>query len=450
MRRSRALTTIAREQFRLGYHNLAHVSVTSAIEAAGQAGKFKDHLLSAIAQEQAKGGEFESALRTMSLVQSPFERVLGLGQIGVDAAAAGNHARAEEIFTNAQHEIAKVEEIRASASLDLVRCLLRARSFAAAIAVTLEIGAMAIRAAEVDEDLTDQVAAINHQATALREVVSALVEAGLYDEARALVARVDEFLNEIGKRKFMLMNHAQEHTLEAIAACHAMLADFTSAFQATARIGSFSSRALSKARALAEIAVMQASKGQPEEARETLMAALAAAKSNQKSDVFSCEEAIGEIAVRFARIGDVEASREAVECISDPQRKAPTLSRIAGVIAGRREKDASILFADAAASAEAIKDPYARASTMKDIAVEQARSGLGEAAVRTSARILTSRSSLLPQVADALFAAKDIEHFTELFVPCSYYKESALKMCGLLIRLVPQQAALITELADRA
>jgi hypothetical protein len=444
--RTNALRAIAREQFRSGQRELALVTVAAATEAAMQAGKHKDALVSDVARIEAESGEFEPALQTMKLVRQPYWVARGLGRIGAAAAIAGRKEQAEEILGNARSAIANVEDIREAASRDLVQCFLQARSFATAVEITLEIGTLASRVTPDKTPFVEQNAAIYNQAAALRDVVTAQVEAGLHDDARTAIARVDESLTALGKLNFMLSNHERR---EAIAACQAAVGDFAAAFQTAASIGSFRIHAASKARALKDIGAAQARQGLQEAARDTLRNALSAAKSAQKANDSDSEAIIGEIAVTIAEMDDLEAARDAVACISTPEQKAPSLRKIASVFAGKGEKQASVFFADAAAAAETIRDPNDRASTMTDIAVEQARSGLGEEAVRTAARILTGRASRLPEVARALVAAKQVEQVKELLVPCSYHAESALKICGLLVRLEPRHASAVADLVSR-
>jgi hypothetical protein len=56
-----------------------------------------------------------------------------------------------------------------------------------------------------------------------------------------------------------------------------------------------------------------------------------------------------------------------------------------------------------------------------------------------------SESETKNEIAAALATVKDKEHFKQLLLPCAYYLDAAYRMCGLLARLYPEQAAAVAE-----
>jgi hypothetical protein len=61
---------------------------------------------------------------------------------------------------------------------------------------------------------------------------------------------------------------------------------------------------------------------------------------------------------------------------------------------------------------------------------------------------IMSESETKNEIAAALAEAGDKEHFKQLLLPCSYYLDAAYRMCGLLARLYPEQAAAVAEVLN--
>jgi len=442
--RAKALIAITREQFRGERRDLAALSVNSAIEAARLAGKHKGDLLCKIAHTQAAAGDLEAATQTMALATEPSSISRGFAQIAAEAALRGDGDRAQQLFAKARRALAEVKGIREAVSHDVVAHMLRAGDFDGATDLTVEIGAGA-----ASGDFVTRVAAINNRADALRELVTELVKRGLHEQALTAITRVTNGLSELSGLDFLVGGHAERRTTAALATCYAIAGDFTTAIEMVRKMGGLLVRSPEREKALKDIAVAQAARGDFNVARDTLKSALSTARSRRKLDAFRYEEVIGEIAVTSVNIGDLDLAQEALNDISDAARKASTLRRIAAAVSSKASNEASIWFSQAATAADTIDDSYSRATTMADIAVEQARRGLGDSAVHTAARILTSRSSLVPMVARALYAEKNFAAVKALLVPCSQDRESAVQMCSLLVRLDAARATAVVALIDR-
>ncbi|OQY55667.1 MAG: hypothetical protein B6245_19470 [Desulfobacteraceae bacterium 4572_88] len=52
----------------------------------------------------------------------------------------------------------------------------------------------------------------------------------------------------------------------------------------------------------------------------------------------------------------------------------------------------------------------------------------------------------LPAIARAFAETDDKKNFKHLLIPCAYHLDAAYRMCGLLARLYPEQAASIAEI----
>jgi hypothetical protein len=79
------------------------------------------------------------------------------------------------------------------------------------------------------------------------------------------------------------------------------------------------------------------------------------------------------------------------------------------------------------------------------------QAGFVEQAVQTTEKIYTTyRQEYLPAIATALAEASDKENFKRLLIPCASYLDSACRMCGLLARLYPEQAAEVAKVVSKS
>jgi tetratricopeptide (TPR) repeat protein len=104
------------------------------------------------------------------------------------------------------------------------------------------------------------------------------------------------------------------------------------------------------------------------------------------------------------------------------------------------------LLDEALALSDLVVDENSQAEVLQLVASGYAQAGQGARAVKLCEKILVNRRVLLPRVAASLAHARDVEHFQMLLLPCAYYIDAALQMCGLLAALNPDASTDIAGL----
>lgn len=187
------------------------------------------------------------------------------------------------------------------------------------------------------------------------------------------------------------------------------------------------------------------------------------------------EYALNKIA---SAIADTAQTEIALEGIKVTWMRKGALSRITSALAQSEKENARELFVSAIQAAQGIKDDNDRAYSLSHIASAMAQTGHFEIALETARdikyedhrsfalsriastmaqtsfpkqtletleMITVNRDEHLPEIAGAFAESNDKESFKHLLIPCVYYLDAAYKMCGLLARLYPEQAAGIAE-----
>jgi hypothetical protein len=245
--------------------------------------------------------------------------------------------------------------------------------------------------------------------------------------------------------------------LNEIAEAFAELGQFPRALQTAERIA----KARVREKALVAIAVAQAKAGEVSAALQTAL--------RIEHEPALRDSALREVALGQAACGDVAAAVDTVQRLRHQSDRAKVLADIAmtlaragatertkAVLGGVRSTDGllddalgSVALAQAAvgelgsALETAQKVGLRREEVLKQLAHIQTGTGFGTHVVKKAEAILADRNGRVPELAAALVEAGDKEHFKRLLIPCAYYLDSAYRMCGLLGRLYPEQAAAV-------
>jgi hypothetical protein len=145
----------------------------------------------------------------------------------------------------------------------------------------------------------------------------------------------------------------------------------------------------------------------------------------------------GEAGMTEAARSTMQTASQIAEAIEDKWDRLHALHAIALAQAEMRD------FASAMATAQASAYDRQRVESGLEIARLQAKAGFGGEAVRTAETILTDRNERLPDGAKALAGAGDGVNLKQLLLPCAYSLDAAYRMCGLLARVYPEQAAAV-------
>jgi len=250
---------------------------------------------------------------------------------------------------------------------------------------------------------------------------------------------------------------------------------------------------------LSEIAVAQAQGGDREAARATLVLALEIAKGSD--DEYNRERSLLKVGVAQAQAGEREMARATFDLVLQAAQQIdhhPQRARaLAAIVAGQAEAEETelaqatfsvmaetvqqiphqykrdeVLVDVAGALANAgkkavtfalqavrlIEDARDKAEALKKVAVSLAETGEFDAANQT-ARVIELKLEQIEALkeikrvqdrisqgtgqASPLVEAGDKENFKRLLVPSPYSLDAAYRMCGLLARLYPEQAAAV-------
>ncbi len=200
-----------------------------------------------------------------------------------------------------------------------------------------------------------------------------------------------------------------------------------------------------RAEALAAIGEAHAKTGDDAAAQSAFAAALAIARGmeiKEERDEGERLSALTSVAAALARAGNFAAAFRVAEEVTVSFVRETPFGEIAAAQAHAGELD------EALETARMIEEGWVKAKALREVAVAQVRAGFGSQAVQTAEKIIGDRGRHLHEIGAALAEEGDRENFKRLLIPCSFYPEASYRMCGVLVRLYPEQATAIAQIVQ--
>lgn len=438
---AQALRDIAAAQAQAGDRETARSTFAAAVEAAQkiERAQWQETMLQRIAEEQFKVGEREAAQATFRIAVESAKAREGedaaqtLIQVATKQRRIGDERAARATLTIAVEAAKHIQDNvhRAMRLGDIAKGLAQMGDFTAALALCegeLMLSALATVQVIMEEFDTALETARKERwpENTLREIASGQARARQHEAARATIQQ-------------MKYEWSKAQTLATIAQEQAKAGEFASALETAQEIRDGKIRVA----ALTEIALRQFQAEEKDAAQATFDVAIQIAQELEGEEQ---SDALRNIAERQTQIGQFSAAIETVKKIVSQRTQVMSMCDIAEAQAQAKQSAAAqATFAAAVEVTRSIEDKYSRSEKLMWIAERLIKAQFREQAVQTITPVLTENGDTPLRVATILAEAGNREHFKQLLIPCASSLDSAYRMCGLLARLYPEQAAVVAK-----